>query len=64
MHTKPMSEAQGEFSKEEATNRKCRKCGGGPVTYKLWESSDGAYEDEKYTCQACGHYWWVEGIDS
>ena len=26
----------------------------------LWESSDGAYEDHKYTCTACGSVYWVD----
>jgi len=40
-------------------NRPC----GAPVEYRVWESSDGAYEDEQYRC-ANGHTWWVDGIDS
>lgn len=63
-HMGPMSESEGEFSFTHATNTPCRKCGGHNVTYRIWESSDGAYEDYKYTCADCGHVWWVDGIDS
>ena len=63
-HTGPMSESQGEFTQSAASKRACRKCGKTNVRCQLWESSDGAYEDEKYTCQDCGHVWWVDGIDS
>jgi DNA-directed RNA polymerase subunit M/transcription elongation factor TFIIS len=39
----------------------CKKAG--CVRLQVWESSDGAYDDEKYTCQ-CGNTWWTDGIDS
>ena len=64
-HTGPMPESAGEFT---ATERgiKCHKCGQPTAKCETWESSDGAYEDYKYTCQspACGYVWWVDGIDS
>jgi hypothetical protein len=59
-----MPESAGTFGDEKVASCKCRKCGGGPVHEKCWESSCGGYENFKYTCQACGHSWWVEGIDS
>lgn len=50
---------------EMMPDRTCPKCNvKGSVARRTWESSDGAYEDDKYTCIACGHVWWVEGIDS
>lgn len=64
MHTKPMSETEGTFSPPKVASCSCPKCKGGPVQYEVWESSCGGYEDYKYTCQSCGHTWWVEGIDS
>lgn len=43
---------------------RCRKCDNiGYVFYRLVEYSDGAYTDEEYKCDACGHTWWVEGSD-
>lgn len=43
----------------------CRKCAcKGTVSMRVWESSDGAFEDYKFKCAACGHVWWVDGIDS
>jgi uncharacterized protein with PIN domain len=64
MHTGPMNESQGEFTKGSATNRICQKCGKQTVRVQVWESSDGAYEDEKFTCTSCGHIYWIDGIDS
>ena len=64
-HMQPMSEDQGTFTVEESTDRKCPKCNS-PMTCKTWESSCGGYEDYKYTCtnKECGHYYWIDGIDS
>jgi PHP family Zn ribbon phosphoesterase len=36
---------------------------GAPVKVRVWESSDGGYEDYQYRCEA-GHTWWIDGIDS
>lgn len=36
---------------------------GARVRYRVWESSDGAYEDYQYRCEA-GHIRWIDGIDS
>jgi hypothetical protein len=58
-------ESEGELSDRVPTDRKCPKCGS-PMFCQVWESSDGAYEDEKYTCsdKQCLHVVWVDGIDS
>jgi len=64
MHTGPMSESEGTFTLGGKTNRICSKCGKQTVFVRLWESSDGAYEDEKFTCGTCGHVYWVDGVDS
>ena len=63
MHTGPVP---GEYVAEptEELTVACRACGKFEVTSKPWESSDGAYEDMHYECRACGHGWWIEGIDS
>jgi len=65
-HTRQYAEHEGELSKGEALpDIKCRRCKQmGAVTYQTWESSCGGYEDSKYTCGACGHFWWVDGPDS
>lgn len=64
-HTGPMPESAGEFNQWIAcSDTKCRKCRSTNVHYRLWESSDGAFEDYKYECLDCGHIWWIEGIDS
>lgn len=39
------------------------KCGSNEIIWKLWESSDGAYEDYHYRCMECDHDWWVESSD-
>ena len=64
-HMRQMEESEGTFNEAKPSDRKCPKCGS-PMTSKTWESSDGAYEDEKYTCTspACGNVVWVDGIDS
>lgn len=59
-----MAEHEGALGKERETTRPCPVCGVASVTVRIWESSDGAYEDERFTCGACGHVWWVDGIDS
>jgi hypothetical protein len=41
----------------------CRKCDSTNVVYRIWESSDGAYEDINYHCLDCGYGWWVDGSD-
>lgn len=63
MHTGPMPESAGKFTKEAISERPCRKCGG-PVRVHLWESSCGGYEDEKHECTGCGHEFWIEGPDA
>lgn len=63
-HMKPMSETDGEFTKREGSKMACPKCQQTNVTVQTWESSDGAYEDYKYTCPDCKHVWWIDGIDS
>lgn len=54
----------GDTGEEQPTDRYCRKCGAQTVTVRIWESSDGAYEDERFDCTSCGCTWWVDGIDS
>lgn len=65
-HTRQMEESEGEFQNGErpCLNTKCRRCDSKKVTYREWESSCGGYEDTKYTCQDCGHWWWVDGPDA
>lgn len=62
-HTRPMSDSEGDFAEWEASAAPCRKCGG-HVEGRVWESSDGAYEDYQYRCVDCRYTWWVDGIDS
>lgn len=65
MHTRPMAESNGEFTKEgKKPVTKCPRCGKFSVYYKLWKSSCGGYEDTKYKCDECGYSWWVDGPDS
>lgn len=62
-HNRVMDDSEGTFDPPQSTAAKCRKCGQQTVTVQSWDSNDGAYTDYKYTC-ACGHTWWVDGIDS
>lgn len=61
-HMNPMKESDGELGAVTTTKRKCGTCGE-EMLHQTWESSDGAYEDSKYTCPR-GHVEWVDGIDS
>ncbi len=62
-HTREMADDEGTFDDWRKSREPCRKCGANTVTVRLWESNDGAYDDYQFRC-ACGHTWWVEGIDS
>ena len=65
MHTGPVPESSGDLSGATVDNRECPKCHATEGnSYQIWESSDGAFEDVKYTCQTCKHVWWIDGIDS
>ena len=63
-HMKPMEESEGEFRDATSEKYQCRKCKEMRVTCKAWDSSCGGYTDYKFTCNACGHYWWIDGPDS
>jgi len=49
---------------EDCEETTCRKCKSTNVEYRIWESSDGAFEDYNYRCKDCHTTWWVDGIDS
>lgn len=63
-HMAPMADSEGTFNNQQKSTRPCRHCGGTEVYYRVWESSCGGYEDEKYECRDCGKMWWIDGIDS
>ena len=63
-HINPIPEHQGTLSAAAEKRYACRKCSKAEATCQTWESSCGGYEDFKYTCAACGHVWWIDGIDS
>lgn len=63
-HMGPMPDHAGDFSEPRDTETHCRKCDGQPVSVLTWDSHCGGYTDYKYMCAACGHVWWIEGIDS
>ena len=54
----------GKERAEEQTDIACRYCGELQVTYAIWDSDCGGYEDIHYRCQACRRGWWVDGPDS
>jgi hypothetical protein len=64
-HTRQMADSEGDFGGWKPDAVPCPKCGG-HVEARLWESSDGAYEDWQFRCVEpdCRHTWWVDGIDS
>jgi uncharacterized protein with PIN domain len=34
------------------------------MTYRVWESSDKAFEDFMYACPVCAYYYWIDGADA
>lgn len=62
--SRQFTEDEGEFTKKGHSTIPCRECGGDNVTYQVWESNCGGYEDYKYKCGDCGATWWIDGIDS
>ena len=62
--TPGMADSDGEFVKHNDAGVPCRKCKSKDVTESEWDSSCGGWTDYKYTCGACGHVWWEEGIDA
>jgi hypothetical protein len=64
MHTQPMPESAGTFTKTTYSDKPHNATCDGRVRIEQWESSCGGYEDDKLTCEKCGHVWWVEGPDS
>lgn len=64
-HMQSMKDSDGVFGEfDHAYEEPCLKCGSDQVRYRIWESSCGGYEDYHHKCFACGHTWWVDGIDS
>jgi hypothetical protein len=63
-HTGPMHESEGHFSQPEPTQSHCRHCSRETVKVQAWDSHCGSYTDYKYTCDHCGHSWWIEGPDA
>ena len=64
MHVNLMKDSDGDFQQEQPTDRPCLLCRKYDVVCEVWESSDGGFVDEKFTCKSCDHVWWVDGIDS
>lgn len=59
-----MADSDGTFAAPVKAAINCHKCKKPEVTEHEWDSSCGGWTDYKYTCGACGHFWWEEGIDS
>ncbi len=63
MHTREMADHEGTFGDDKPSPHKCQRCGCA-MTYRVWESSCGGYEDEKHACTGCLFYFWIDGPDS
>ena len=65
-HLGPIPESKGRLGEAKAREElPCRRCAEIGVVYmQVWESSCGGYEDLKFSCLACDHVWWIDGIDS
>jgi len=64
MHQAPFPDSAGDFTDFVECDTSCRECGASPVGVRKWESHCGGYEDYNFKCPACGHSWWVDGVDS
>lgn len=65
MHSKPMSDSDGDFDPEVKIVNPCPGCGKSDnVFLRLWHSHCGGFEDCRYDCKDCGKAWWVDGPDS
>lgn len=53
--------AVGDWKRSDQPCRYCKTVG--RRRYRVWESCDGAYTDEKNECRACGRAWWDEGAE-
>jgi hypothetical protein len=54
----------GEYGEWKEEWGECPHCGAHTVRYRLWESSDGAYDDYNYECTTCKQTWWIDGPDA
>lgn len=64
-HYGSMPESAGTFTLGLVLEIPCRTCEKiTPHLCQVWHSNDGAYVDEKFTCNVCGRVHWVDGIDS
>jgi hypothetical protein len=64
-HTRLLRSDEGTFGDWHVSERICPTCyRTDGHRWRLWESHDGAYEDEQHECQACGETWWIDGIDA
>lgn len=57
-------DSDGTFREPQRSGRPCPECGSMEHFYRVWESNDGAFEDEKHECRSCGKTWWIDGIDA
>lgn len=66
MRARSVSETEGGgLSDWKRSDQPCLYCKSvGQRCYRVWESCDGAYADEKNECRACGRVWWDEGAES
>jgi hypothetical protein len=64
-HTRALRDGEGTFSEWRTSIEACLVCSRDDGhRWRLWESNDGAYEDEQHECQNCGTIWWVDGPDA
>jgi hypothetical protein len=59
-----MRDDEGAFGPWQPSATPCPRCRATTGRFRPWESHDGAYEDYLHECDACGHRWWIDGIDS
>lgn len=62
--SRQFADSEGDFRNWNPSQTPCRHCSSPHVQYRVWESSDGGYEDYQYRCAECQRTWWIDGIDS
>lgn len=53
------------FTKQFKSHLPCPKCFNQSIVVDVWESSDGAHEDERASCsnELCDYVEWFDGSD-
>lgn len=48
---------------QDTEDKSCPKCRSNNIKHRVFESFDGAHEDDHYICKDCNYDWWIDGPD-